>query len=123
MSSDKFIDIQKEQLRQIKCIINDQDSLTRDQLEVKYEEFAKKLPKTWINIMDRSFFVSQLERKIELYEQFYKRSSGDHSNRKFEADVGLGENLAKEFLYPATGVPSQESRNLALGLARKKLEG
>lgn len=120
--SKTFIEIRRNQLKQIKEIIEDQKSMSQSNLEEKYKEFAEKNPKTWINILDKSFSVHHLERNVELYEQFYTRSSGDHANRKFEADVGFGEHLAKEYLYPHTGQPSQESKNVALGIARKKNE-
>ena len=120
MSSTVFLQKRREQLRVIKDIVNDQKTLTRDQLERKYEEFAQKYPKTWLNIMDGSFSVYQLERNVELYEQYYNRSTGSHENKRFEADVGLGEHLARKYLYPKTENPSQQQKNKALALARKK---
>lgn len=120
MSSDLFLQKRREQLRIIKDITNDQKELTRDQLERKYEDFAQKYPKTWINIMDGSFSIYQLERNVEIYEKYYKKSSGTHENRRFEADVGFGEHLAQQYLYPKTEQPSKEQKNKALALARKK---
>lgn len=120
MSSDLFLQKRREQLRIIKDITNDQKELTRDHLERKYNEFAQKYPKTWINIMDGSFSVYQLERNVQIYEKYYKKSTGTHENRRFEADVGFGEHLAQQYLYPNTEQPSKEQKNKALALARKK---
>lgn len=120
MSSELFLEKRREQLNTIKQIMKDQKEITRDQLERKYQEFSEKYPKTWISIMDGAFNINQLETNVKLYERFYKKSSGPHQNRRFEADVGFGEHLAKKYLYPTTGTPTQEQKNRSLAIARKK---
>lgn len=120
MSSELFLQKRREQLRAIKDISNDQKVLTRDQLEGKYKIFAEKYPKTWINLMDKTFNVYQLERNVELYENFYRKSKGKHENKRFQADVGIGEHWARKFLYDKTGNPTSRQKNEALALARKK---
>jgi len=124
MSSDKFLEIQKKQLEEIKQVDNDKNKLTRGELEKKYEAFAEKYPKTWINILDDNFVVSHLERKIEVYEKFYKRHShlNNHEDIKLQADMDFGETLAEEFLYPVTGKPSNLDRSRAETIIRKKIE-
>ena len=120
-NNDKFLQARRKQLETIKMISKDQETLTRDELEKKYNDFATNNPKTWINIMDKNFSIGHLERKIELYENFYTRSNEkDHQSKKFYADVAFAEDLAEKHLYPHIGNPSQEQKNKALGLAKKK---
>ncbi len=114
--------IRMKQLETIEKISQDQLSLTQVQLEDKYKEFSEKNPKTWQAIMDKSFPVQHLRRKIELYNKFYQRTSGEHQEKKFKADVQFGEHLAEEYLYPHTGKPSTKAMNEALAKAKKKLE-
>jgi len=120
MSSELFIQKRREQLNTIKSIINDQKVLNNNQLLRKYHTFSEKYPKTWINILDSTFNINQLERNVLLYERYYKNSKGTHENKRFQADVGFGEHLAKKYLYPTTGNPSNEQKNKSLALARKK---
>lgn len=120
MSSELFLQKRREQLNTIKSIIKDQKELTRDQLERKYQTFTEKYPKTWINIMDSTFNINQLERNVLLYEKYYKNSKGKHEEKRFNADVGFGEHLAQKYLYPTTGTPSNEQKDKSLAAARKK---
>lgn len=122
MTEDPFMQIRMKQLKTIEKISEEQSVLTQVELEDKYKEFADTNPKTWQAIMDRSFPIQHLRRKIELYSKFYERTKGEHQEKKFKADVKFGEHLAEEYLYPHTGKPSQQAMNEALAKAKKKLE-
>lgn len=120
---DRFLDIKKKQLEEIRMVYNDCKTLTRGQMEGKYKDFAEKYPKTWYRIIvDKDISISQLERQIELYEKFYKKAKGGHDNKQFQASLDMGEHLAKEYLYPVIGEPSKEEKDRAMKIVRKRKE-
>ena len=119
----KFLEIMNEQLNDIKLIDKDRKNMSRYKLETKWDSFAKKYPKTWLNIVDGNFIISHFERKLDLYISHYNRQTGNHYDKKFKADSNLGEDLAQEYLYPTTGIPSDEDKHIALALAAKKING
>lgn len=118
--SEEFLVIRRRQLQEIKQIEEDKKSLTRGQMETKYTWFADKYPKTWVNIMDNTFLISHFERNLEVYEKLYTRSVGDHFEKRFNADIGMGEILAEKYLYPTFGKPSKESMQVVHDIAKKK---
>lgn len=118
----KILDARYRQLDEIRQIFADIKTMTRVNLEKKYEVFSEKYPKTWISILDNDLKLGHLERNIEAYETMFRKSKGrTYKERKFQADVQFGEKLANEYLYPTTGKPTKESRNHALKNAKRQL--
>lgn len=103
-------------------IAEDQKRLTRDQLEVKYKDFAEANPKTWLHLMDRNIDLQQLMYYHRSYKINYSKAKGNHRQRKFAADIKLGEKIADKYIYPKIGKPEPEQMAKAYAMAKIKSE-
>lgn len=122
-TQEKILSVRRRQLDEIRQVVEDQKTMTRGQLEAKYEAFAEKYPKTWVSLMDGNLHIGHLERNIEAYETMFRRSNGrTYKEKKFQADMQFGEKLAQEYLYPTTGRPDQKMLDKAQIKARKQLD-
>lgn len=120
---ERYLEIRKNQLEEIKNVYNDLENMSETELYTKHAAFREKFPKTWKNLLDRNIQLGHLERNIEVYEEMFRRQKHrSYSDKKFGADLEFGEKLAEEYLYPTTGRPSASGRSNALKKVKKSHE-
>ena len=108
---------------EIQEVINDKAILTRGQLEAKYENFAAKYPKTWVSIIDDTIKIGYLRQSVESYETMFNNAKGrTYQEKKLNADIALGEEVASKYLYPITGRPDDKSLRDALYEVKTKVK-
>lgn len=93
---------------------------TKQELEEKYQDFKKKYPKIYLSFVDNVFEISKFETLLNIHKESYKKTQGDHKSKKFESDTKVSEELAKEYLYPVIGEPSENQKKIAKKKAWKK---
>jgi hypothetical protein len=116
----KFIYYREKLISTMQDIQEDSKTLSRNELEEKYKTFSEKHPKTWINLMDNKVNMEQLRNYSNNYNNYYINSTGEHKDKRFNADVQMGQDMANEYLYPKTGKPSEKQLKVAYELAKVK---
>ena len=94
---------------------------TEDELNEKYLEFRRKYPKIYDNFVNGLFTVEKFKQLLSIHNNIYNNTAGTHKKKNFESSAKISETLAKEYLYPVYGEPSQQDKNKARLKAMKKL--
>ncbi len=122
------MDITKEEIyRTAVNLINDAGTLTPQELEMKYEFFKDKFSKlyyTCVNVVPETKTKTLRELSILLN---IRQEVKDGKKADIEANVQVGEYMAKQYVYPKTGEPTLEQKKVALqkimrGEEKKKKE-
>lgn len=105
-------------------VMADVDSFPVSELDVKHKEFKDKFPKVYQNcILSSSSQTNKNEFLKKLYEMLKVRDqviSGEKT--EVQANVEVSEKVAKEYLYPVVGEPSEKQKEKALARILKTHE-
>lgn len=109
------MDINKEEIYKTAVnIINDAQTLSPVELEIKYETFKDKFYKlydTCINVVPetKAKTLRELSILLSIRQEVINGTKAD-----VEANVQIGEYMAKQYVYPKTGEPTKDQKKVAL---------
>ena len=96
-----------------KGVVEDSLKLNLGELEIKYTEFKSKFSKLYQMALE-----NQDPNKLEMMLTA-RRSINNGKMTKMDAEMHVGNQLGKEFIYPKVEKPSQEDYNRAVRKIRK----
>jgi hypothetical protein len=125
-------------------IIADSSTLTKSELDLKYKEFSSKFPKVYENSIlsatedcastsgvngvnggvsggvsgsasGSEKFLKELSEMLNIRESVLNGTKSE-----IEANVQVSERVAKQYLYPKVGEPTQKQKDIALRKILKK---
>lgn len=107
-----------------KAIIEDVKTLSREELDIKYEKFKTDFYKLYETAIiksatpyDTSMFLRELAIMLAIRQDVISGKKTD-----IEANIQVGEYMAKKYVYPKTGEPTIEQKKVALKKIVKKHE-
>lgn len=102
-------------------IVKDCQTLTRNVLDKKYEKLRNLYPKIYNMAID-SVVNNNVQESTNNLKMFLKTLE-DINNKKISkenADMLIGNQLGKEYIYPITGTPTQEDYTRAVKKIKKE---
>lgn len=111
-------------IERIEQLLQDKERYTQDEILTKYEDFEKECPKIFLAIMDgrfNYFSLEELKQYNASYERIYKKTRGKHMQRRMQADIAVGKEIAERHYYPTLEQkPTEEDYKQALKKIKKK---
>lgn len=96
-------------------VIKDTKTMTRASLDTKYEKFKTIYPKIYTTAID-SVINGTTQESLKNLQMFLK-TLDNISNKKISkenADMFIGNQLGKEYIYPLTGAPTNQDYERAV---------
>lgn len=95
-------------------IEEDKKSLSKNDIQIKYKDFKDKYPKLFLSMLDGIFNKQQFMELVDIRRKtFAANKNKNHKIKKFESDINVSEHLARKYLYPVMGEPSEKQKREA----------
>jgi len=124
-------------IEEIKDILNDlgnnRNDDNKERVRQKHIPFVNQCPKIWQHICDGNINNTNIF-ALQYNDQLYKNAfdkieeqnpESDYNIKRMQANVAIGENLAKKYLYPSfpkSQLPTQKQKEQAYRIIKKKVQ-